>query len=106
MIESQWKQKTKDPEHYYRFCPTDCVKNKTCFKGQPLPEDKRTCYLSPEEEAENQKKLDLYDPDDFSMDAEEDEETCDYTGDVCYGNKLFCEECDVLIEEPVSVTSQ
>ena len=30
---------------------------------------------------------------------ESEEETCDYTGDECFGNKLFCEECEVLTGE-------
>lgn len=29
---------------------------------------------------------------------EEDEELCDYTGDLCIGDKMFCEECEVLQE--------
>ena len=29
----------------------------------------------------------------------EEEEVCDYTGEECFGNKMFCEECSVLMEE-------
>lgn len=30
---------------------------------------------------------------------EEDEELCDYTGEPCIGDSLFCEECSIMIGE-------
>lgn len=35
----------------------------------------------------------------IETDEEDDIERCDYTGEICFGNKLFCEECDVIYEE-------
>lgn len=49
-------------------------------------------------EAEAQKKRELYDPYP-NCEENEEEDLCDYTGDQCIGNKLFCEECDVFREE-------
>jgi hypothetical protein len=31
-------------------------------------------------------------------DEEEDIEICDYTGEECFGNKMFCEECPIMTE--------
>ena len=50
-----------------------------------------------EKQVEEQKKHELYDP--GCCVTEEDEETCDYTGEECFGNKLFCEECDTYIQD-------
>ena len=34
-----------------------------------------------------------------SVDEDEEIEYCDYTGEECIGNKLFCEECPMMEEE-------
>lgn len=49
--------------------------------------------------AEQQKKLLYYSEFNCGEECEEEEESCDYTGEECVGNKLFCEECEVLIGE-------
>ena len=95
MNEEKWKNEAHDSKHYWRFCPSDCMRNKTCFKGQSLPDDKTTCYVSPEDF----KKKELYDSQ-FSMEEDEEvEELCDFTGEECIGDKRFCEECSVLTDE-------
>jgi hypothetical protein len=52
-----------------------------------------------ETEAEQLKKELLYDPNPCVDETEEEIEFCDYTGEECIGNKLFCEECPVLTED-------
>lgn len=31
--------------------------------------------------------------------SEEEENLCDYTGEECIGDKGFCEECEIFLEE-------
>jgi hypothetical protein len=40
--------------------------------------------------------LDLEAEDDSEEEDYEKEELCDYTGEQCIGNKMFCEECEVM----------
>jgi hypothetical protein len=47
-----------------------------------------------------QQKFDMfYGPDlgDYE-EYEDDTESCDFTGEDCFGNKLFCEECPILTD--------
>lgn len=47
--------------------------------------------------AEQEKKLLYYDPNPAGLEEDEEDEICDYTGEECIGNKLFCEECSVFV---------
>jgi len=40
--------------------------------------------------------LDLEAEDDSEEEDDEKEELCDYTGEPCIGNKMFCEDCEVM----------
>lgn len=57
-----------------------------------------------------QEKFDQFYADTMDFGNEEDEEDiCDYTGEQCIGNKLFCEECEIFHdnqEEEVSSCSE
>jgi len=58
--------------------------------------------MTEQEKAEQLKKELYYEPDSgFGSDEETDEqeETCDFTGDICIGNKVFCEECPILTDD-------
>jgi hypothetical protein len=43
---------------------------------------------------------------DTGEDILEEEETCDYTGDICVGDKMFCEECWLFQELTEEVTKK
>jgi hypothetical protein len=45
------------------------------------------------------KELGPEDPEGWPNEEEIEEELCDYTGEECIGDKMFCEECTVLTEE-------
>lgn len=55
-------------------------------------------WLRVEREWAEEEKRKLYYWGDYGLpdQDEDDEELCDYTGDLCIGDKLFCEECPVF----------
>ena len=55
-----------------------------CVAGFNVPCEE--CYYKP--------CIDMFD-DSF---VEDEQEICDYTGELCFGDKMFCEECEVMYE--------
>lgn len=55
--------------------------------------------MTEQQKAEQLKKEMYYDPCPEEDEEYEECETCDYTGEDCFGDKRFCEECPILTDE-------